>query len=145
MNDQISVDFNLYKSFYFVAKEKSFSKAAECLFVTQPLVSNNVRNLEDILKVKLFDRTTKSVVLTSEGQYLFNQIEHCYNNLVDIERSMKMIHDFSLGEIKIGVTNDIGVYYVSDIVKKFSDQYPQIKFCLLDKKKDNLTIVFFTI
>lgn len=138
MKDLLNIDFNLYKSFYFVAKEGSFSRAAECLYVTQPLISNNVKTLEELLNAKLFERTTKRVLLTAVGQHLYERIENCYNLLIDIERNVKMLQDSTFGEIKVGVTNDIGVYYVSFFIKDFLKKYPQVKFVVLDKEKTNL-------
>lgn len=136
MKDRLQIDFNLYKSFYFVAKEKSFSKAAQSLFVTQPLVSCNIKTLESLLGVKLFDRTTKNVLLTPAGRSLFSQIESCYGMLVETERNIKLLKEEDGGEIIVGATNDIASYLIPAFISEFAKKYSNVKFKVFDREKD---------
>lgn len=74
-----NIDLNLYKIFYTVAESKSFSKAAEKLFISQPAISYNIKSLEKNLKVKLFFRTSKGVLLTPDGEKLYYYIKNAYD------------------------------------------------------------------
>ena len=66
----IILDLHYLEIFYEVAKAKSFTKAAEKLFINQSAVSIQVKKFEDILKVKLFDRSSKKIKLTYIGETL---------------------------------------------------------------------------
>ena len=68
-------DLNLYKVFYMVAKNNSFSKAAEELLVTQPSVSYSIKQLEERLEIKLFQRNHKGIKITSEGKEVIKYVE----------------------------------------------------------------------
>src|SRR3546814_13671759 len=77
-------DFKL-KVFYSVAKNKSFTKAAAELFITQPAVTKQIKNLEESLETRLFDRIGNSIVMTEEAKLLFqytNEIFHLYQEFM---------------------------------------------------------------
>ena len=63
-----------YKTFYEVAKSENVSKASRILLISQPAVSKSIKKLEDSLGVKLFDRTTVGLNLTSEGKLLYEHL-----------------------------------------------------------------------
>ena len=71
----MNINFELYKVFYEVAKQKSISKGAEKLMISQPAVTQSIKTLEEQLGGKLFTRTPKGVVLTYEGEQLFIYIK----------------------------------------------------------------------
>ena len=75
----MNVNFELYKVFYFCAKNSNFSKAAKELFVTQSSVSQSIKKLENEMNIKLFYRTGKNISLSKEGEILFMHIEKAYN------------------------------------------------------------------
>lgn len=77
------ISLNSLKFFYFVAKCGSVTKAAEYLFVTQSAVSKQIYNLEDALNLKLFERKNKSLILTAQGQILFECTQRVFNQLDD--------------------------------------------------------------
>ena len=70
----MNINFELYKVFYEVANEKSISKGAEKLLISQPAVTQSIKTLEAELGGQLFIRTPKGVVLTNEGEILYNYI-----------------------------------------------------------------------
>ena len=71
----MNINFELYKVFYYVANAKSISKGAENLNISQPAVTQSIKTLEDELNGKLFIRTPKGVILTHEGEILYNYIK----------------------------------------------------------------------
>ncbi len=81
------MDFKQLESFVTIAKVKSFSKAAEKLFLTQPTISNHIHNLEKELGTALFNRTNKNISLTNAGEILFkyavsilNKRDHAFSH-----------------------------------------------------------------
>ena len=77
------MDINLeyYKIFYYTAKQKSVTLAAEKLSISQPAVSQAVRHLEEALGSPLFVRTSKGVRLTTEGEVLYSYIKRGYETI----------------------------------------------------------------
>ena len=75
----MNINFELYKVFYEVALSKSISKGAKNLMISQPAVTQSIQTLENELGGKLFIRTPKGVILTNEGQELFNYIKEGMN------------------------------------------------------------------
>lgn len=133
-----NIDLNLYKIFMVVAKHQSISKAAEELYVSQPAVSYSIKQLEQELGVKLFERTTKGVIPTLEAKKLLFYVENAYNTLFT---GKKMLHDSSdliTGEVKIGVPTHIGTFLVSKVIQKFNEQYPGIKFHIVNRSTSDM-------
>ena len=73
------MNLELYKSFCYVARYGSISKASEYLYITQPAVSRAIKQLEKDMKCALFIRTPKGVKLTQEGEILYQYIEQAFN------------------------------------------------------------------
>jgi len=127
------ISFELYKVFYHVAKNLSFSEASQKLYISQSAVSQSVRLLEDKLNCTLFNRTTKQVRLTTEGEVLFRHIEQAYNFIKGGERSIEEIHGLKQGEIRIGASDTICKYYLLPFLQKFNRQYPAIKINITNR------------
>ncbi|KAB3530062.1 LysR family transcriptional regulator [Alkaliphilus serpentinus] len=123
----MDIRFELYKTFYYVAKELSFSKAAEALFISQSAVSQAIKALEEALDCKLFNRHTKRVKLTKEGKVLFNHVEQALNFLKRGEDSISSMKDLTQGELWIGASDTICKYYLIPHLEKFHKLYPGIK------------------
>ena len=114
-----NIDFNLYKTFYIVTQCKSFSKASENLFVSQPAISYNIKELEKALDVKLFYRNAKGVTLTPEGENLYYYIKNACDYICLGEQSIKESKEMISGNIRIGVPTHIGISYLGDKIERF--------------------------
>lgn len=123
----MDVNFELYKVFYYVAYKKSFSAAADKLFISQSAVSQSIRQLEQKLSCPLFFRNTKRVKLTHEGQALFTYIEQAFNFIKTGEKRLEDMNSLVSGEIKIGASDTICKYYLMPYFKSFNEKYPGIK------------------
>lgn len=129
----MDISFELYKVFYYVAKNLSFSEAAQQLFISQSAVSQSVRLLEEKLGCSLFNRTTKQVKLTAEGKVLFLHVEQAYNFIKSGERSIEEIHGLKQGEIRIGASDTICKYYLLPYMRTFNKRYPAIKIKITNR------------
>ncbi|GAB4263808.1 LysR family transcriptional regulator [Thermincola ferriacetica] len=123
----MDINFELYKVFYYVAKNLSFSGASQELHISQSAVSQSVKLLEEKMNCRLFIRNTKQVKLTQEGETLFRHIEQAYNLIRAGERSIEEIHSLQQGEVRIGASDTICKYYLLPYLKKFNRLYPNIR------------------
>ena len=127
MNNLSTTNLNLYKSFYFVARELSFTKASEKLFISQPALSYNVKCLENNLHTKLFIRTKEGIILTNNGITLYNSLSDIFKNLHEIENKISIDGNIEEGKLSIGATRNIADYYLSEIISEFVKKYRNIK------------------
>lgn len=117
----------LYKIFQQVSRSKSFSKAAEELYMTQPAVSQSIMNLEKELNIRLFNRTSKGVTLTNEGQHLYEYVNSALSLLEAGENKILEFKNLLEGELKIGAGDTISKYYLIKYLEEFHRLYPNIK------------------
>ncbi len=124
-----SMDINLdyYKIFYFVGKFQSISKAAEQLSISQPAVSQSIKQLESAIEAPLFIRTSKGVRFTSEGEVLFSYVKRGYESIILGENKVKEMLNLQYGEIRIGASDMTLQFYLLPILEKFHELYPKIK------------------
>lgn len=129
----MSVRLDLYKIFCEVAKCESFSKAAKVLFMTQPAVSQAIMQLEEELGMRLFTRTPKGVILTNEGQILFEYANSAMNLISVGEKKLQESKNLMVGELKIGVGDTISRYFLLPYLEKFHNRYPNIKLKVVNR------------
>ena len=77
----MSVSYDYYKIFYYVAKYRNITAAANALFLSQPTVSRTIQNLETELGCQLFIRSKKGVVLTPEGEILYRYVSRAHRSI----------------------------------------------------------------
>lgn len=131
------VDLSLYKLFYLVCKNGSFTKTAKELDLTQPSVSYNIKKLEDELGVTLFERGN-NLIMTPEAEELLPYVEEALNNLKNGERKINDIVQLKRGVLTIGIPSHIGVFLLTGIIKDFSKKYPNIKIEVICKSTKEL-------
>jgi DNA-binding transcriptional LysR family regulator len=124
------INLELYRIFYFTANTGSLTKAAEQLYLTQPGVSHAIRNLEDKLGLKLFHRTARGVILTKEGEALYNYVHQAYNLIISAEKKMDQFIHLSKGEVRVGASVSIIKYLLLPYLDFFNEKYPDIKMNL---------------
>ncbi len=120
-------NLELYKTFYYVAKAGSITAAAQQLSLTQPAVSQSMKQLEAQLNVSLFQRTAKGIRLTKEGEILFPYAESCCESIRQGEQKLKELMNLDLGEIRIGASDMTLKYYLLPFLEQFHRRYPNIK------------------
>ncbi len=116
-----------YKAFYYVGKYGSFTEAANYMCLSQPAVSQSVKQLERELQVDLFVRTSRGVHLTIEGEMLYIQVEKAFANLEEGERKLRKMLDMDSGEIRIGASDMTLQFYLLPYLEEFHNRYPGIK------------------
>ncbi|MCK8060816.1 MULTISPECIES: LysR family transcriptional regulator [unclassified Fusibacter] len=122
-----------YKVFFTVAKEGQFSKAATVLYLSQPAVSQSVKQLEGQLGCVLFNRTAKGVELTYEGDLLFGHLKKAFEHIEAAELAVIAAKNLEVGEIKIGASDSVCSHYLLDHLQTFKDKFPEIKVHVYNK------------
>lgn len=116
-----------YKVFYQVGVLESITLAAKELSVSQPAVSQSIKQLESTLGTKLLIRTAKGMKLTKEGQVLFQYIEKGYKQIEMGEKKLQEMLNLEYGEIHIGASDMTLRFYLLPFLEKFHERYPKIK------------------
>ncbi len=116
-----------YKVFYYVAQCGSLTVAAEKLSISQPAVSQAVKQLETNLGVRLFSRVSKGVRLTKEGALLHEYVATGYERIELGEQKLRKMLDLELGELRIGASDMTLQFYLLPYLESYHEKYPQIK------------------
>jgi DNA-binding transcriptional LysR family regulator len=116
-----------YKVFYHVARCGSLTVAAERLSISQPAVSQSVKQLENNLGVRLFVRAAKGVRLTSEGALLYDYVAAGYEQIVAGEQKLKQMLNLELGELRIGASDMTLLFYLLPFLESYHEKYPAVK------------------
>ena len=105
-------DFRL-KVFQSVAKNLSFTKASQELFVSQPAITKHIQELETCYQTRLFDRQGSKISLTEAGELLLKHSENILDDYKQLEYEMHLLHDEYIGELKLGASTTICLLYTS--------------------------------
>lgn len=134
----MDINFELYKIFYYCAQNKSFSIAAQKLFITQSAVSQSIKSLEKQLGINLFYRKSRNIQLTSEGELLFSYVQQAFNFLKAAEGKLQEIEGLRAGEIRIGVSDSICKYFIMPYIEQFGQLYPKVAIKVINRTTPQL-------
>ncbi len=116
--------------FLAVAEELHFRKAAERLFISQPGLSRQIKQMEDIIGAELFVRNKRNVSLTVAGEYLKKEIAYIFNHIDFTIKQTALIDEGSEGEIRIGFLGSAIQTVIPELLVKVDEAYPKIQFSL---------------
>lgn len=121
------MNLEYYRVFYCVSKMGGITAAAQALCISQPAVSQAIRQLETELDVRLFIRTPKGVHLTKEGELLFSYVEKGVEQILKGEQMLLRMQNLELGEVRIGASDMTLQFYLLPFLEQFHEAYPGIK------------------
>ncbi len=121
-----------------VAEHRSFTRAAEALHVSQPTLSQQVRQLEEQLRVQLLDRSGRSVRPTDAGELYLLHARRALRELEAAQRAIHEVRDLSRGRLRLGMTPTFTCYLVGALVDPFNQRYPGIELSLEELPQDAL-------
>lgn len=116
-----------FKVFYYTAKLGSVTGAANELSISQPAVSQSLKALERSLGTALFQRASKGVRLTREGQLLYSYVEKGYEEIEQGVEKVGQMLNLELGEVHIGASDMTLRFYLLPFLEKFHELHPGIK------------------
>lgn len=123
---------DLYRIFIEVAEKQSLSKAKEHLFMSQPAISQALKQLEESLNQRLFHRESRGVVLTREGKVLYRYVKDALQLIDQGEKQLDLYQQLESGELSIGVGDTISKYYLLPYLKIFHERYPNVHFKIVN-------------
>ena len=120
--------------FYFktVAEQLHFRKAASQLFISQPPLSRQIKELENELGVLLFTRKDKRVNLTDAGKYFKAEVDNIFARLEESKGIVQQIHNSESGELKIGYISSVYQSHLADVLIAMRDVFPYVKTNLFE-------------
>ena len=124
-----SVNLEYYRVFCSVCECGGITAAAEALCISQPAVSQAVRQLETALGCRLFLRTSRGVKLTSEGELLLSYVRRGIDAIQDGETMLRRMKDLETGEIRIGASDMTLPFYLLPYLEQFLAPMIAIAFC----------------
>lgn len=116
-----------YKVFYYAGKYGSLTMAALELSISQPAVSQALRQLEDSLQTKLFVRASRGIRLTPEGESLYFHVKKGYEEIELGEKKLEQMLNLDSGEIRVGASDMTLRFYLLPFLEKYHEAYPYIK------------------
>lgn len=131
-------DYRL-KVFYTVARRLSFTKAANELNISQPAVTKHIKELENQLHTKLFERNGATIRLTASGGILFSYADKMRVLRRDLEFDLSKLNGREKGHLKIGASTTIAQYVLPEILAKFHASHPEIRIELMTGNTDRIT------
>lgn len=123
-------DYRL-KVFHTVASRLSFTKASEELNISQPAVTKHIKEIENQLHTKLFDRKGTSVQLTPSGKVLFEYAEKIRNVYRDLEFEISQMNQQHKGKLIIGASTTVAQYVLPELLARFKSYYKELKIELV--------------
>ena len=134
------VNLDLYRVFYAVAKCGSLTKAADELFISQPAVSQAIKQLEGQLGGKLFNRLSRGMELTDGGKKMFQIVSDTIDKLKVAENEFSQLTENAAGTIRISASDLFTTYKLMKYISEFNLIYPNVTFSFT-----NSTIHGFTL
>ena len=129
-----------HEIFFEVAKQLSFSKAANALFISQPAISKHIKSLEEQYHISLFERKGSFIILTGEGKLLFEYL----HKAKEIQRQLEFdITSYTnkknaKGSLTIGASTTVALYVIPKVLSAFHQKYPAIQLRLINRNSENI-------
>lgn len=123
-------DFRL-KVFHTAALRMNFTKAAQELHITQPAVTKHIKEVEQSLQTKLFDRNGTKISLTESGKVLLNYTEQLFKLYRELEYEISQLNQQHRGTLRIGASTTIAQYVLPPLLAAFHERFKDIRVTLL--------------
>ena len=132
------MELRVLKYFVTVAEELNITKAAEKLNISQPPLSNQIRNLEEELDTVLFIRGKRHLLLTDSGKLLYRHAKEILSLSEKASNEIRQMGKNISGTIAIGLVEGSAPDIASKWIESFIHKYPDIKFRIMDGNSDEL-------
>jgi DNA-binding transcriptional LysR family regulator len=126
----MSIDLKQLKYFLAVAEEKSFSRAAERLHISQPPLSQQIMKLESELGVKLFARTTRTFELTVAGKALMSEAADLLGRMRMTIDTIRQIDRGEVGRLRVGIVGSAMWGPIPSLLEEFQTKFPRVTWTL---------------
>ena len=121
-----------------VAEHRSFTRAAEVLFVSQPTLSQQIKQLEQLLDVQLLDRSGRAVRLTAAGEVYVRHARRALGELDAAKRAIQDLSNLKNGSLRLAMT-PITDYLATPLLEQFSTRYPGVTLSMLEMPQHEIS------
>lgn len=125
------MDIRALRYFVELVREKSFTRASEKLFVTQPTISKMIRNMEEELGQPLLNREGHSFTLTDSGQVLFARGQLILAQMQQLEAELADLQSLQHGRLALGIPPMVGHVY-ADLIRAYRSRYPRVELSIVE-------------
>ncbi|MGP0584589.1 cidABC operon transcriptional activator CidR [Paenibacillus timonensis] len=115
-----------------VARQRSFTKAAEAMYITQPTISKTIKAMEEELGVVLFDRVGKKIELTDAGRIIVTQAQQIVTSFQNLMAELDDLRNLKKGHLRIGLPPMVGASFFPKVIGEFHQRYPDITIQLFE-------------
>lgn len=126
----MNINFEHYKVFYYVAKNKSITHAAEALYISQPAVSKSIKQLEKEVGCDLFYRNQRGMRLTPEGEALYKHVSKGFEQFTMGEKKIRDMMNLNGGVIRLCTSEVIARFTLLPYLEHFHSRYPEIRIMM---------------
>ncbi len=135
MNDKL---FNGYGYVYEVYKTRSFSKAAENLYISQSSLSSTIRKIENRIGVEIFDRSTLPIGLTEDGIEYIKAVEKIMDIEHYFESHVQQLEEMVTGHLAVGGSSVYLSHVLTPVLSEFARRYPGVQVRLVEGSSQDL-------
>ncbi|BBS88715.1 LysR family transcriptional regulator [Aeromonas media] len=125
------MDIRALRYFVELVRERSFTRASEKLFVTQPTISKMIRNMEEELGQPLLNREGHSFTLTDSGQVLFARGQLILAQMQQLEAELADLQSLQHGRLALGIPPMVGHVY-ADLIRAYRSRYPRVELSIVE-------------
>lgn len=134
----INFDLNDLQAFRAVVELGSFRKAADAVTISQPALSRRIEKLEEALGVRLFDRTTRSVTLTTVGRVFAQSTEQLLDDLDVALLGIRDVASSRMGHVTVACVPSVAYFFLPGVIARYYGRYPKIRVKLLDASANDV-------
>ncbi|WP_068672425.1 LysR family transcriptional regulator [Oceanobacillus sp. Castelsardo] len=118
-------DWKIIKTLY---TNKNVTQTAEKFFISQPSLTKKVKKIEKEFHIKIYERKSRGIVFTREGEYLAQKAREIDLKLNRIKENTATMNEHMKGKLNIGVSNHFAKYHLPSILRNFKTVYPEVEF-----------------
>ncbi|MEW5743848.1 MAG: selenium metabolism-associated LysR family transcriptional regulator [Nitrospirota bacterium] len=126
-----AMDVHQLRVFVSVYKNRSFSKASEQLYLTQPTISDHIKTLEEELECRLFDRLGRTIIPTKEADVLYNHALTILERVSALKETFSRLKKEISGELVVGASTIPGTYLMPRLIAGFKEKHPSVSFTVV--------------
>ena len=134
------LNFNQLRVFCLAAKYENFTIAAQKLFITQPAVTAQIKQLEADCNLRLFKKRGRKVYLSNEGKALYPYVRRLFDYEKELEDVIEDMRELKRGVLRLGTTKAYARYFMPLIITRFREAYPDIKVHLDEGSSQDMTL-----
>jgi LysR family transcriptional regulator, transcriptional activator of the cysJI operon len=132
------MEFDQLRLFVDLVREQNFTKVAERNNITQPAVSLSIQKLEEELRTRLLERTTRKVLVTEEGRILYEYARDILAKAQEAKAVLQERQDRVLGTIRMATVHSVGLYELPATLKEYIRRYPEVNLHIEYKLSDQV-------